>query len=264
MCGDFSRDISGLYGSSESCVILAGRCLRGPAKRLRFCGNPVGEYASNLVAENVSAGGGEPRTTTVSFEDAALVEQSRRGDMQAFGALVAKYQDRIYNLVLRMCGSHADAEEIAQETFLKALERISQFRGQSQFYTWLFRIAANLAISKRRRGGRVRFHSLGGAGDDYEGSQADALTAAMAKRRSAAPDAAAISAETGRRVMQALEELDDEFRLVVVLCDIEGMDYAKIADVLEAPVGTVKSRLHRARCMLKAKLADLNEQRMTQ
>jgi RNA polymerase sigma-70 factor (ECF subfamily) len=217
------------------------------------------DCASNLMAGTSSAGGGGPRGATVSFEDGALVEQSRRGDMQAFGTLVAKYQDRIYNLILRMCGSRADAEELAQETFLKALERISQFRGQSQFYTWLFRIAANLALSHRRRGGTVRFQPLGGAGEDFEGSQADALTAAVAKRRAPGPDAAAMSAETSRRVGRALEELDDEFRLVVVLCDIEGMEYARIADVLEVPVGTVKSRLHRARCILKVKLADLVE-----
>jgi len=193
---------------------------------------------------------------TIAFSDAALVEQCRRGDMQAFGSLVAKYQDRIFNMIYRMCGRRADAEELAQEAFLKALERITQFRGQSQFYTWLFRIAANLTISHRRRGGRVRFQSLSGP-EEFEQSQADALTAAMARRRSPAPEAAVMAAETHQRVMEALEELDDEFRLVVVLCDIEDMDYAQIAQVLGVPVGTVKSRLHRARCMLKEKLADL-------
>jgi RNA polymerase sigma-70 factor (ECF subfamily) len=197
---------------------------------------------------------------TIAFEDSALLEQCRRGDMQAFGALVAKYQDRIFNMVFRMCGRRADAEELAQETFLKALERIGQFRGQSQFYTWLFRIAANLTISHRRRGGRVRFQSLSGP-EEFEQSQADALTAAVARKRSPAPEAAAIAAETGRKVMQALEELDDEFRLVVVLCDMEEMDYAQISDVLGVPIGTVKSRLHRARCILKDKLADLRVDR---
>jgi RNA polymerase sigma-70 factor (ECF subfamily) len=176
--------------------------------------------------------------------------------MQAFGSLVAKYQDRIYNLVLRMCGRPSDAEELAQETFLKALERISQFRGTSQFYTWLFRIAANLTISHRRRVGRVKFQSLTGS-EEFEESQAAALTAAMAQRREPAPETHAMSAETNRRVMQALEELDDEFRLVVLLRDVEDMDYSEIAQVLGLPSGTVKSRLHRARCILKERLADL-------
>ena len=220
----------------------------------------MSEHASNIMAGGRSAGSGGPRSGTIAFEDAALVEQSRQGDMQAFGAFVAKYQDRIFNMVFRMCGRRADAEELAQEAFLKALERIGQFRGQSQFYTWLFRIAANLTISHRRRGGRVRFQSLTGP-EEFEQSQADALTAAMARRRESAPEAAAMAAETNRRVMDALEELDDDFRLVVVLCDIEEMDYAQIAQVLAVPVGTVKSRLHRARCILRDKLADLRVER---
>ena len=215
------------------------------------------EGASNTLRDGQTAGAGRRGSKgTISFQDATLVEQCRRGDMDAFGSLVAKYQDRIFNMVFRMCGRRADAEELAQETFLKALERIGQFRGQSQFYTWLFRIAANLTISHRRRGGRVRFQSLTGP-EEFEQSQADALTAAMARRRNPAPEAAVMAAETNRRVMQALEELDDEFRLVVVLCDMEEMNYAQIAHVLGVPVGTVKSRLHRARCMLKDKLADL-------
>ena len=216
------------------------------------------EQTSNSMAggESVGTGGPQAKAATISFEDATLVEQCRNGDMQAFGSLVAKYQERIFNMVFRMCGRRADAEELAQETFLKALERINQFRGQSKFYTWLFRIAANLAISHRRRGGRVRFQSLSGP-EEFEQDQADNLTAAMARKRNPAPEAAAMAAEINRRVMQALDDLDDEFRLVVVLCDMEGMDYAQIAQVLNLPIGTVKSRLHRARCELRDKLADL-------
>jgi len=192
----------------------------------------------------------------IAFDDVQLVERSRKGDMQAFGALVAKYQDRIYNLVLRMVGRPSDVEELAQETFLRTLERLSQFRGGSQFYTWLFRIAANLAISYRRRAGKVRFQSMTGP-EDCDENQSASLTASMAQRREARPDEAAEAAEVHRRVMQALEELDEEFRLVVFLRDMEDMDYAEIADVLELPVGTIKSRIHRARNMLKEKLADL-------
>ncbi len=215
------------------------------------------DHASKRVADGQKADvGGAPPRGTISFDDAALVEQCRRGDMQAFGSLVAKYQNRLFHMIYRMCGQRADAEELAQEAFLKALERIGQFRGQSQFYTWLFRIAANLTISHRRRAARVRFQSLTGP-DEFENSQADALTATMARRRNPGPEAAAVSAETENRIMAALEELDDEFRLVVVLSDVEEMDYAQISRVLDLPIGTVKSRLHRARCILKDKLADL-------
>lgn len=203
--------------------------------------------------------GGEAAVSTpgtIVFEDEALVDRCRKGELRAFEALVAKYQDRLFNMILRMVGRHADAEELAQETFLKALENIGQFRGQSGFYTWLFRIAANLAISHRRRAGRIRFTPLQGS-DDADPGQAEALTAATAHRRSPSPDAAAMSSEVNRRVSAAIDELDDEFRVVVVLRDIEDMDYAKIAEVLKLPVGTIKSRLHRARCMLQEKLADL-------
>jgi len=184
------------------------------------------------------------------------VERSRKGDMQAFGALVAKYQGRVLNVIYRMCGRWADAEELGQETFLRALERIGQFRGTSGFYTWLFRIAVNLTISHRRRASRIGFRSLTGP-EEFDGMQAEALTSGLAQRRESNPSVAVQNAESSRRVGEALEQLDDEFRLVVVLRDIEDMDYAQIARVLDVPVGTVKSRLHRARCVLREKLLDL-------
>ncbi len=217
----------------------------------------MGNKASKILAETKAGGrAGTEAVRTISFEDSALVERVRKGDMQAFGSLVAKYQDRIYNLVMRMCGRPADAEELTQQAFLRALERIAQFRGRSEFYTWLFRIAANLTISHRRRGGRVRFQSLSGDAE-YGSTQADVLTASVARRRNAAPEAEAMASETRHRVLEALEGLDDDFRLVVVLCDVEDMNYARAAEVLGVPVGTVKSRLHRARCILRQKLADL-------
>jgi len=213
-----------------------------------------------LSSQEVTDGPKSVAESTIAFEDAVMVARCRKGDMQAFGVLVAKYQHRLLNVVLRICGSREDAEELAQEAFLRALERIDQFRGDSGFYTWLFRIATNLAISHRRRRGRARFQSLTGA-ENPGGSQANNLAPAAAGRGDPSPEAAAMAAETNRRVLEALEELDDEFRLVAILSDIEGMAYAEIAKVLQIPVGTVKSRLHRARCILKEKLADLVSER---
>jgi len=222
-----------------------------------FLGNFVNRSASKtLTAQESATLAGADARGTITFDDAVLVDRFRKGDMQCFGLLVAKYQDRIYNMILRMCPCRADAEELAQEAFLRAMERIEQFRGNSRFYTWLFRIAANLTISHRRRSGRVRFRSLTHSAD-YDGTQAEDLTAAVAQQRVPGPVAAAMSAEIGDRVDRALDELDEDFRIVVVLRDIEEMDYAEIAQVLDLPIGTVKSRLHRARCVLKDKLADL-------
>jgi RNA polymerase sigma-70 factor (ECF subfamily) len=228
--------------------------LPGAFPGVNFFGNLVTEWASNISAgEETHAGSGR----TIEFQDQALVARCRKGDMQAFGLLVAKYQDRIYNLVLRLCGNAADAEELAQETFLKALEKIGQFRGNSRFYTWLFRIAANMAISARRRGGRIKFHSLAAGGSwENDDGQAAGLEARLTDSREVSPPRAAASSETARAVMQALEELDEDARLVVVLRDVEDMDYSQIAEVLDLPTGTVKSRLHRARRLLKEKLAD--------
>jgi RNA polymerase sigma-70 factor, ECF subfamily len=214
----------------------------------------VTEYASNMLAGDGAGQASQAAPETIEFQDELLVERCRRGDMQAYALLVAKYQDRIYNLVLRLAGNPSDAEELAQETFLKAMEKIGQFKGNSRFYTWLFRIAANLAISHRRHGGRVRFTSL--SADEGDG-QAAVLAGRLASRREADPQAAAMSAESRGRVLEALEGLDEQFRLIVVLRDIEDMDYSQISEVLDLPAGTVKSRLHRARCILKEKLSSL-------
>jgi len=217
----------------------------------------VADQASNpSAAQHSAAEWDAPAGGAISFEDAALVERARKGDMQAFGALVAKYQERVLNVVHRLCGRWADAEELAQEAFLKAMERISQFRGSSGFYTWLFRIAVNLTVSHRRRAGRLGFRSLA-AGEESDPTLADSLTSGLAERREASPPDAAAGEERTERVRRALDELEDEFRMVIVLRDIEEMDYGQIARVLELPPGTVKSRLHRARMLLKEKLSDL-------
>jgi RNA polymerase sigma-70 factor (ECF subfamily) len=221
----------------------------------------VNDQASNLSTAQHSAAGREaPAAGAISFEDASLVERSRKGDMQAFGSLVAKYQERVLNVVFRLCGRRAEAEELAQEAFLKAMERLSDFRGNSGFYTWLFRIAVNLTVSHRRRAGRIGFRSLTG-GEESDASAGDSLTSGLAERREPLPDVAAQNAERKERVFAALDELEEEFRVVVVLRDIEDMDYGQIAKVLELPPGTVKSRLHRARGLLKDKLADLAVER---
>jgi RNA polymerase sigma-70 factor (ECF subfamily) len=213
----------------------------------------VAEWASKRVADERSAAGTTGQT--IAFEDQALIDRCRQGEIQAFGLLVAKYQDRVFNLVRRMCSRQADAEELAQEVFLRALERLDQFRGHSQFYTWLFRIAANMVLSHRRKNRRMQILPLGDREDCEPGG--DAALRSAAGRQNAGPEAAAISAETTQRVAEALERLDEEHRVIVILRDMEDMDYAAIAAVLDVPIGTVKSRLHRARSLLREKLAGL-------
>lgn len=179
--------------------------------------------------------------------DGALVRRARNGDSAAFGMLVSRYQDRVLNACYRLCGSRDDAEDLTQTAFVKAYEALPRFEAKSSFYTWLFRIAVNLTLSHRRSRGRRKTISLDGGDDDRRPDPAaadeDTDVARTAERN-----------ELREHLSAALAELDAEFRAVVVLKDIENMDYATIAQVLDLPLGTVKSRLHRGRLALRERL----------
>ena len=190
-----------------------------------------------------------PRPREHEPSDAELVRQAQTGSSAAFAALVARYQERVFNTCYRMCHNEADALDLAQSTFLRALESLSSFRREANFYTWLFRIAINLVLSQRRTRQRRPTASLGAV--DNPGIEAQ-----TPDRRELDGATAAERHELHARVAWALEQLDDEFRAAVVLKDVEDMDYAAIAEVLAVPVGTVKSRIHRGRLMLRDLLRD--------
>jgi RNA polymerase sigma-70 factor (ECF subfamily) len=183
--------------------------------------------------------------------DAALAEASGKGDSAAFGELVSRHQDRAFNLAFRLTGSHEDAADAVQEAFLKAYRGIQSFRRQSSFYTWLFRIVVNEVRSRRRsRASRRPDFSLDAASDRDPPNAPAAL-------QSDGPDPSeqASLAERRQIVEEALQALEFDQRAIIALRDIEGRDYAEIAEVLRCPAGTVKSRLHRARMALKDALA---------
>ena len=185
-------------------------------------------------------------------DDVALAIRVQQGDRDAFGDLVRRYQDRLFNLTFRMTSDRAVAEELAQEAFLKALEKIHQFRHDSRFYTWLFRIATNLVLSYRRRAARVGFMSLTAGNDDRRDQSVD-----MPQSREDGPVKRAILSEQQQQVLAAMDTLAEDFRMVLVLRDMQGLDYMEVSEVLEVPVGTVKSRLYRARAMMREKLSGL-------
>jgi RNA polymerase sigma-70 factor (ECF subfamily) len=192
---------------------------------------------------------------TGSVEDAELVERVKSGHPEAFGELVLRYQDRLFNTCWRICGHMEDARDITQQAFLRAYEALPGFRHESGFYTWIYRVAVNLALSHRRSAARHRLASLDGS--PQSGTQAENLT----RDRITAADAAERSADTAdlqRAVAHALQELPEDDRAVLVLRDIEGFDYQEIAGILEVPTGTVKSRLHRARMALREAVAPSN------
>ena len=185
-------------------------------------------------------------------DDALLAIRVQQGDKDAFGELVARYQDRLFNLTFRMTSDRAVAEELAQEAFLKALEKIHQFRHDSRFYTWLFRIATNLVLSYRRRSARVGFMSLTAGNEDRRDQSVE-----MPQSREDGPVKRAILNEQQKQVLDAMGTLAEDFRMVLVLRDMQGLDYLEVSEVLEVPVGTVKSRLYRARAMMREKLSGL-------
>lgn len=199
----------------------------------------------NLRKHAESADGGRP----VSLEEAEIVEKVRAGNVHAYEQLVIKYQDRVFNACWRICGNIEDARDLTQEAFMKALESIGGFRHESGFYTWIFRVAVNLALSHRRKAARQRTVSLDHTNAD--GTQAEILARRVGDRSHVKPERNASDDELKSQLSAALVSLDDDHRAVIVLRDIEGMDYRAIGGILDLAPGTVKSRLFRARQALK-------------
>jgi RNA polymerase sigma-70 factor (ECF subfamily) len=185
----------------------------------------------------------------------AILDAARRGDSSALGRLLEAYQQRIFNTCLRMLTNRDDAAEVAQETMLKVVQHIGDFNGQSEVGTWITRIAMNLSISQLRKRKLRHTTSLDGGngsnGASSDDDQALALKNELADRREPSPDSSVQHKEMIAHLQAALGRVDDDFRAVLVLRDIDEMDYQQIAEVLAIPVGTVKSRLFRARLALR-------------
>src|SRR5688572_15836313 len=175
--------------------------------------------------------------------DRELILRARQGDGDAFGLLVVRHQDRIYAAVLRFCGDAEDAREIVQRAFINAWRRLDSFKGDAAFSTWMYRIAFNESVSFRREGGRRRPVPMPETGAD----PAD-------DRR---PGDRLDSEESRAQVQQALDRLDPEERKILILKELEDRSYDEIAEILEIPKGTVRSRLFRARAALREKLERL-------
>ena len=177
---------------------------------------------------------------TASDTDQQLVQRAQRGDLRAFDLLVLKYQGRIVALVSRYVSDAGEVEDVTQEAFIKAYRALGKFRGDSAFYTWLYRIAANAAknhlVAKGRRPG------ADATIEDAEGFDESGLLS-----ESASPEALAMGGELAEVVESALNALPDELKAALMLREFDGLSYDDIADVLGCPVGTVRSRIFRAR-----------------
>ena len=200
-----------------------------------------------------------------AINENALIARCHVGDVDAFDELVAAHQNRIFNVCYWMLGSRDDAADAAQDAFVRAWRSLQTFRGESAFGTWLHRIAVNasLDVMQRRKRAPLPYSDLYPAGesaldDDQIGARhEDAST--QAGLHATDPAAVAARGERRRAVRAALAELPDHYRIALVLFDIEGHSYEAIATALKLPLGTIKSRINRARVALRERLESVRE-----
>ncbi|MGB3836646.1 RNA polymerase sigma factor RpoE [Castellaniella sp.] len=187
--------------------------------------------------------------------DLALVERVRRGDRHAFDLLVIKYQRKIMRLLSRMIAEPAEIEDVAQEAFIKAYRALPRFRGDSAFYTWLYRIAINTA--RNWQASRARRPSTVSVLENEDGEtfeQIDSLS------DHSTPESLMASRQIAQTVNEAIEALPDDLRTAIVLREIEGMSYEDIASTMQCPIGTVRSRIFRAREAIASRLRPVMDQ----
>ncbi len=183
--------------------------------------------------------------------DQQLVERVQRGDKHAFDLLVLKYQHKIVGLVGRYLRDQSEVQDVTQEAFIKAYRALPRFRGDSQFYTWLYRIAINTAknylVSRSRRPPDTDIDVTEGEFQDNSAVLRDIEN----------PENALASEQLEEVIYQAIEDLPEELKVAVTLREFEGLSYEEIAEVMECPVGTVRSRIFRARESIEKKIADI-------
>ncbi len=185
--------------------------------------------------------------------DKQLIDRVKKGEKAAYDLLVIKYQQRIVNLVSRFVRNQSDALDVTQEAFIKAYRALPNFRGDSAFYTWLYRIAVNtaknhLAVQSRRP-----------LGNDYDISEIEQIDGADALKEQATPESLLLRDELQSTVLKAIEDLPEDLKTAIMLREIEGLSYEEIASVMECPIGTVRSRIFRAREAIESEMKPLLE-----
>ncbi len=191
---------------------------------------------------------------SVNPDETVLIHNARQGDLEAFNQLVLRYQDRIYNLAIRILGSPDDADDITQNTFLTAYRNLAQFRNGS-FYGWLYRIATNACYDIYRNNKRHPVLSI----DNNDLAEEKFEPLEISSNQSVVPEVAFTRHELEQVIQNALNQLDIDHRTVVILVDQHGFDYRQTAQILKIPVGTLKSRLARARQHLRQLLSHVLE-----
>jgi RNA polymerase sigma-70 factor (ECF subfamily) len=188
---------------------------------------------------------------SVKLTDQELVKRVQNGDKKAFDLLVLKYQQKIINLVSRFVRNQSDAQDVTQEAFLKAYRALPKFRGDSAFYTWIYRIAVNtaknyLAVQARRP-----------SGIDMDIAEIEQIQGDSALKDNATPESLALRDEIQATVAAAIDDLPEDLKAAITLRELEGLSYEEIAEVMECPIGTVRSRIFRAREAIDKELKPL-------
>lgn len=184
--------------------------------------------------------------------DQVLVQRVQAGDQQAFGVLVAKYQRKLMRLVMRLVRDPAEAEDVTQEAFIKAYRALPNFRGESAFYTWLYRIGVNAAKNWLIANGRRAPTATA-----VDNEEAEAYDGADLLRDVDTPERMLMSKQIGETVNAAMEKLPDDLRMAITLREIDGLSYEEIANAMKCPIGTVRSRIFRAREAIAEELKPL-------
>ena len=183
--------------------------------------------------------------------DKVLVEKVKKGDKKAFDLLVLKYQQKVANIISRYIHDHSEVLDVSQETFIKAYRALPKFRGDSAFYTWLYRIATNTA--KNHLAAKGRRPPM----DDVEAVTAEQMDTGLRLKEHATPENLAMEAEVAKTIRQAVDDLPEDLRVAITLREIDGMSYEEIAEAMDCPIGTVRSRIFRARDAIDKRLQPL-------
>jgi len=212
---------------------------------------PTSRKAPKPLDETPAAPARAPEPEPVQVEEMALVKRARRGDLAAYDELVRRYQERIYATVYHMTANHEDANDLAQEAFIKGFQALRSFKGGSSFYTWVYRIAVNKTINflkQRRNRTQMSLDDL-----DFNAEHDPDLVALISDKT---PRREVNLAELQEKLNIAMQKLSEPHRLVVTLHDVQGLSHEEIAKIMDCNIGTVRSRLFYARQQLQAYLSD--------